>query len=250
MGKKMRKAIVMTVFNRDEYLNKTLKSWSRVKGLQDYDFYIKLEPSRREAKIISIIEKFQINHNLNIKIIKNKKQLGVLVNPWDGLDKTFESGYDFVVLAEDDIEVSDDILHYFNVLSEKHYEDPEVMAICASSYHLWKDSQETSYYEKKDAFCPLIWGTWKDRWEKYLRDSWDKDYSTGENGVGGGWDWNIYLRVLPKYKMKCIYPFVSRSRHIGKQGVHMLEENYNESVATSFKEHNDFVEYEEIDATL
>ena len=73
----MRRAIIMTAFNRDDYLRKTLKSWSKVKGLENYDFYIKLEPSNREAKITSMIEQFQINQNLNVEIIKNQDQLGV-----------------------------------------------------------------------------------------------------------------------------------------------------------------------------
>ena len=246
----MRKAIVMTAFNREDYLKKTLKSWTKVTGMEDYDFYIKLEPSNREPRIVSMIEQFQINQNLDVEIIRNQKQLGVLVNPWDGLNKMFEMGYDFVILAEDDIEVSDDILHYFSDLSKRHMDDPEIMVICASSFHLWKEGDSSSYYERRQAFSPLIWGTWKDRWNNYLRDSWDKDYSTGEDGVGGGWDWNIYLRVLPKHNMKSIFPQVSRSRHIGKNGVHMLEKNYHESVAVSFNEHNDYSGYEEKDATL
>ncbi len=246
MEKKMRKAIVMTAFNRDDYLKQTLWSWTKVQCIEDYDFYIKLEPSSRESKMVKVIEQFQINQNFNVEIIKNENQLGVLVNPWDGLDKMFEMGYDFVILAEDDIEVSDDILHYFNDLSERHLDDPEVMAICASVYHMWKESKDTEDYFKKQAFSPLVWGVWKDRWYTYLRDTWDKNYSTGTGGVGGGWDWNIYLRILPKNNMKCIYPVVSRSRHIGKKGIHMQEKDYHASVAINFNDHNDYKGFKEV----
>jgi hypothetical protein len=242
----MRKAVVFTSYNRSDYLQDTLRSWIDVANKNGYDFFFKLEPSSMQKKMEKKMISFLSEQRLHGDVINNPERKGVLLNPWEGLNTMFEQGYDFVVLAEDDIEVSDDILHFFDDLSERHLRDEEVLAICASSYHLWKDSEDISSYQKKQAFSPLIWGTWKDRWNQYLRDSWDKDYSTGKNGVGGGWDWNIYLRILPKYNLKCIYPLVSRSRHIGRKGVHMLEENYHESVAISFKKHNDYLGYKEI----
>jgi hypothetical protein len=245
----MRKAVVFTSYDRLDYLIDTLKSWRNVANKNGYDFFFKLEPSHMQKNMEDEMVNFLNEQELSGSVINNLKKCGVLLNPWESLNTMFEQGYDFVILAEDDIKVSDDILHFFDTLSEKHLKDEEVLAICASSYELWKDSEDLSSYKKINSFSPLIWGTWKNRWNDYLRDTWDKDYSSG-SGWDAGWDWNISLRIMPKDNLKCIFPLVSRSKHIGKKGVHMIEEKYTESVAVSFKEHNDLVEYEEANATL
>lgn len=242
----MRKAVVFTAFDRTDYLKQTLLSWKDVAAKEDYHFFFKLEPSTNKTRMINRIENFRIESKVNLSLIENPEKCGVLVNPWEALDMLFSQGYDFVILAEDDIEVSDDILQYFNQISENHKDDSEVLAVCASSRELWNKNDNPSNYSKHQAFSPLVWGTWKDRWYTYLRDTWDKDYSTGENGIGGGWDWNIALRVMPQNNLKCIYPEKSRSKHIGIKGVHMVREDYDQSVAVNFTKHNDYIEFKEV----
>jgi hypothetical protein len=242
----MRKAVVFTSYNRSDYLQETLRSWRDVANKNGYDFFFKLEPSSMQKKMENKMINFLSEQKLHGDVINNPERKGVLLNPWEGLNTMFEQGYDFVVLAEDDIEVSDDILHFFDELSHRHERDEEVLAICASN--LWSievDNADHTTYFKRSYFSPLIWGTWKDRWTNYLRDTWDKDYSSG-GAENSGWDWNIALRIIPENNLKCIFPEKSRSKHIGKRGVHMREEDYHASVAQSFSHHNNYLGYKEI----
>jgi hypothetical protein len=164
----MRKAVVFTSYNRSDYLQETLRSWRDVANKNGYDFFFKLEPSSMQKKMEKKMISFLSEQRLHGDVINNPERKGVLLNPWEGLNTMFEQGYDFVVLAEDDIEVSDDILHFFDELSERHLRDEEVLAICASN--LWSieaDNADHTTYFKRSYFAPLVWGTWKDRWNKY-----------------------------------------------------------------------------------
>src|SRR5690606_27286940 len=88
---------------------------------------------------------------------------------------------------------------------------------------------------KAGGFNPLNWGTWKDRWEFYIRDTWDHDYSTnnGRPGYQAGWDWNLNTRVLPSREKVCVWPGTSRVQNIGQHGTHADPNDY--PVSTSFQ---------------
>ena len=104
---------------------------------------------------------------------------------------------------------------------------------CLDNYE--KDEWSDTKISRLPIFRGQIWGTWKDVWNKYIKNTWDFGYDTSENGGPSGWDWNLTLRVLPKNNLKTIAPHSSRSQHMGINGLHCNEEIFLETQFKSFK---------------
>lgn len=229
---------VFTCNNRPEFLKDTLDHWSGVRGIEDWDLWIFVEPSERRSEVLHLIEK----STLDFKVILNEWKFGVLHNPWAALDTAFYNGADFAVLAEDDIIVSTDTVEYFTAASTMFNPD-EFLGISAFTTNA---SGDPGKLVKAPTFGGLVWGTWKETWRDNLRDTWDHDYSTN-NGVPGeqsGWDWNINTRIMPHTGKRFISPAVSRSRHIGRYGVHINPEDFDStSPSPSFVRERPAIEY-------
>jgi len=232
------KAIFFTVYNRPDYLSKTLTSWENVRGMEDYDIYFRIDPSSETENVIEQINIFSNNINSDVKIILNLEKQGCAHNTWNGFNQLFKD-YNFVILAEDDITPSTDAVEYFSFLERKYKYDPSV-AVISANYEFPGYSPYT--VSKVDVFRGQIWGTWKDRWETYIRDTWDFDYSSGDNGGPSGWDWNLTLRVLPKNNLKTIVPHSARSQHIGVNGLHCDESMFDTTQMKSFKANREWKE--------
>lgn len=238
----MKKGIFFTVYNRIEYLKSTLEQWKNVRGIENYDIYFRVDPSDITEDIIEEINNFSNNINTNTKTILNLEKQGCAKNSWNGFNDLFKS-YDFVILAEDDILPSTDVLEYFTFLERKYRDDNEIAAISAN--------YEFSGYEpyavsRVNIFRGQIWGTWKNVWEKFIKDTWDFDYSTGVNDGPSGWDWNLTLRVLPQNNLKIIVPHSSRSQHIGVNGIHCDMYLFDETQMKSFKLERPWKELQEV----
>lgn len=226
-----RKAIVFTAFDRVEYLKKTLDSWAKVRMIQEYDIYFKVEPSDKVNEICEIINNFAIKIGNIVNVDVNNKVMGCATNTWFALDKSFEI-YDFVILAEDDIVVSEDVCEYFTYLENKYKNDEDVAVISANTK--WDTTDQNSIC-KEQKFNGLVWGTWKKIWDAYFKDTWDWNYSSGGSGPSG-WDWNLTLRILPNNNLFSIHPLTSRSQHIGEEGIHCNSDIFNLTQSVSFKE--------------
>lgn len=220
--------------HRLRYLRDTLISWSNVRGLDNWYFRFHVEPDGARYDTVNIILDWIENNELSsAEIIYNDTRLGVLCNPWSAFDSAFWLGADFVVLTEEDILVCADVLEYMEKCNLEYKSNSKVLGVCGTCFHDTGDFDVT--YLAED-FCPLVWGTWKNRWSSILRDTWDKDYSTGNpDGSEAGWDWNIRRRLLPQLGMTFVHPQVTRALHIGEYGVHMRPEDFRASQAPNFR---------------
>lgn len=228
----MNKCIVFTVYNRPQYLIETLNKWINVDLINEQDIYFSIDPSEKLDSVLQIINDFKNKTNANVFIHINETLYGCAKNTWSVIDRAFEK-YDFVIIAEDDIFPSKDVLKYFNYLINKYNDDNQVAVIC-TNYE--KDNWDENKICKFDGFRVQLWGTWKDMWNNYIKDTWDFDYSTGENGGPSGWDWNLTLRVIPRNNLKSIVPYSSRSQHMGIQGVHCNSDIFESTQYKSFRE--------------
>lgn len=226
----MKFELAFTAYNRLGYLEDTVRSWNNVRKLDEWTVYFNIEPSMYQTKVVEVANDLDTTVITNI----NAERLGVLVNPWQALNDRFVSGADFVILAEDDVLVSEDVLEFSEWAAETYVDTPEILAINFFSRDGGADPDHVKKYQQ---FSPLGWGTWRDRWETILRDSWDKDYSTGNpDGSEAGWDWNIN-RILQVQNKYVIRPTKSRSDHIGQyNGTHMTPELFDSSRGINFSE--------------
>lgn len=236
------KAIFFTVYNRIEYLKPTLEQWLDVEDIVEYDIYFRVEPSEILDDILKEIESFRSKVNAHTHVIVNGEKQGCAKNTWNGFTELFER-YDFVILTEDDIFPSSDVCKYFSYL-EKKYKDDKDVGVISANYEF--DGYSDLNISKVEIFRGQIWGTWKNIWNDYIKNTWDFDYSTSENGGPSGWDWNLTLRVFPKNKIKSIVPHSSRSQHIGINGLHCDESMFSLTQMKSFKKERKWNELIEV----
>lgn len=238
----IKKCIVFTAYNRPRYLYKTLRKWENVELIKDQDIYFSVDPSEYTEEIVGLINDFKNKINSNVFIHVNENLYGCAKNTWSVIDRAFND-YDFVIIAEDDIFPSKDILKYFDYLIDKYTNDDEVGVIC-TNYE--KEDWDETKISRFNGFRVQIWGTWKDVWDKYIKNTWDFDYSTGVNNGPSGWDWNLNLRVLPQNNLKSIVPHSSRSQHMGETGVHCTPGIFESTQYKSFREDYNWQELIEV----
>lgn len=224
----MKYELVFTAYNRPDYFYSTIESWNNVRSISTWNTTFHIEPSEVQLTMADI----SLNLNTTVTTVMNDELLGVLVNPWVALDEAFESGADFVVLAEDDIVVSTDTIEYFQWASSEYQTAYDVLTLNAFSQ---LGGPKQNQVIRDGSFAPLVWGTWRDRWYDTLRDTWDKDYSTGNpDGSEAGWDWNIN-RIMQANNYCTVRPVQSRSDHIGElYGTHMTPELFGSSHGVDF----------------
>lgn len=220
----MNRALVFTAWNRPLYWQLVCQSWACV-DTTGWDVVLRVEPSEHADEMIQIFE--EESEITDYLLIQNPERYGVLVHPWVAFEELFREGYDFVVRAEDDLLVSADILRYFEFASERWADDPSIATVHAYTRALGDEFQVSIGAN----FNPLVWGTWRDRWEEYIGPTWDKDYSTnnGTPGVHAGWDWNLNTRVLPRLGKRVVGPERSRVQNVGEHGVHATPENFEQA---------------------
>ena len=225
--------VVMTAYRRPVYLRQTLESWLAVRGVENVLFTFHVEPSDRRLQVMDAIKRAQLP---NYEVVSNQTRLGVLTNPWSAFENAFTlRGADFVVLAEDDVLVSDDVVEYLTWAAAEFRDDRQVMVVSA---HSLIGGEPDGQVVREEGFSGLVWGTWADRWQGALSPTWDHDYSTGDHGHEAGWDWNIAKRVMPAAGAVQVRPVVSRSQHIGREGgAHMVAEDFALSVVTDWQQH-------------
>ena len=213
--------VAFTAYNRVGYMREVLESWSHVRGIGDAELIFRVEPNQPEMANLCR----SVSFAKSARAIDNPERYGALGNPWYAMDTGFDTGAEFVVLAEDDSIVSTDVLEYFDWAAREYQHDKSILAVCA---FWWPESGgDLRHVNRQHRFAPTIWGTWADRWHEVLGPTWDFDYSYR------GWDWNIIQRIMGD--RKCLFPAQSRSQHIGRDGgTHMTVSLFQEYQSKSF----------------
>lgn len=236
---RIRKGVFLTAANRPDYFRETMESWKSVRWNEDWTFILRIDPTEKLKEMVEIAESFDA---FPIQLQVNENRLGAPVHPWVAFEECFAGRFlDYTVSVEDDLLVSDDFIEYHEWAAEHYYLDSEIATI--SSYS--REGEDSSAVHRVTGFSSWGFGTWWDRWEDYIRDTWDKNYSTFEGYPmnKAGWDWNLNLRVLPSRNKKTIFPEVSRIQNIGVHGVHGTSDNFEYS--RSWQLHRDPVSLEE-----
>lgn len=199
-------AIAFTVSGmRPGYLDNALVSWKRVRGFKHARLVFCCEPDDgcSEQVIMS-----RLSGHPSVGIISNTERRGVSGNT----KLAFYSGLcdaDYVIIAEEDLIVSDDILEYHRWAARRYHRDRQVSGIC--SFTRWSDDAPDRVV-RAPFFNPLVWGTWLDRSELFL--------SSWAGGLGDAWDRHLLSGLVGCLGKEFIFPQCSRVQHIGKYGVH------------------------------
>ncbi|KAM8712683.1 hypothetical protein ACLKA7_013075 [Drosophila subpalustris] len=126
------------------------------------------------------------------------------------LNTTFQIGFDFVVIVEDDLNVAPDFFEYFLATHKLLKQDPSLWCVSA-----WNDNGKANVVDatrpdllyRTDFFPGLGWMLTKELWQE-LSVKWPKSF------------WDDWIRHPEQRKDRvCIRPEISRTRTFGKIGV-------------------------------
>lgn len=237
----MKFELVFTAYNRPQYFTQAINSWNSVRNLRNWRATFHIEPS----PVQNIMMNMASSLRTNVGITVNETLQGVLVNPWNAIDNAFARGADFVVLAEDDVVVSQDTLEFFEWTAVEYATGHNVL--CVNAFSQLGGGRVNQITLEDPKFSPLVWGIWRNRWFDVVRDTWDKDYSSGnEDGSEAGWDWNIN-RIIAAENLHLVKPLHSRSDHIGEElGTHMTPDLFPTSRGTNFVQIRSRQRYSEV----
>lgn len=214
-----RPVVAFTVNNRTGYLAWVLESWRETRGVEEAHLIFRCEPGCPEA--VALCEAVDFAAETTVTV--NPERFGVLGNPWQALAAGFWRS-DFVILAEEDLIVSMDVLEYLTWCRDRYRDDPQVLAVTTHQHYEQPGGVAGVMPQRFDQDPDphlWVWGTWRDRWETCLRDDWDFDYRAR------GWDWRIKDYWLMTKRMRLMAPCLSRSQHIGRVGgVHCTPDQY------------------------
>lgn len=237
----MKLTIGFTAYRRPYYLEESLASWKQVRGVENIDKFLRLDPSDMLDQQHDIIAK----SGLEIEVYDNPHRFGVMENPYQVLKLGFDRYCsDFVILAEEDLVVSTDVLEYFQYCAEE-YSPEEVLGICA--FFPNEEGDPTATF-KQENFGVWIWGTWSENWYNIIEPGWDHNYSTN-NGIAGqqaGWDWEL-SRTTMRLHRPFVHGAVSRSQHIGQfEGQHMIASDFESHKSLGFTHNRPVTEYRRV----
>jgi len=194
---------------REHYLRRALNSWGRVRGIQDAHLLFCLEPTRTVHSPFPMAEfrNFLFRNFRSFDIRMNEQVLGPTGNTKNAMVTAFTvNPDDFVILAEEDLLVATDILEWFT-WAQRYREDAQVVTVSA---HAHRSTGQPDQAVRVPWFSPLVWGTWKDRWQDFIAPGWG-----GLPDNPGAWDANLRSRIAGA-GLCTLFPARSRAQHIGQ----------------------------------
>ncbi|MEK6832891.1 MAG: hypothetical protein AABY32_02495 [Nanoarchaeota archaeon] len=214
------KTITLTVHNRPDNLIKVLDNLKKNK-LYDFSLYIGLEPGNDEC--VKVCENINF---IKTTIVRNIKVLGVRHNPYNILDCVFNLGSEINIYLEDDLEISPDIcdlsIWYYKQLNCNKIFNMDILCLNLFSWNNGDDPR--CIMLKNNGFCPWGMCITKYQWDNYFKPIWFND---NHSLNGKGWDFSVQSLLNPK--LFIAYPYISRSNHVGIEGVHSTRDIYESS---------------------
>lgn len=218
----------MPCYGRPDYLARTLDAWRAVRGVEHVQWMFVTDPHHDPdtmGQVQDLVHGFETGGTM--RRLLQPTHRGLNTNLHDALTFGFEHS-EFVVLAEDDVVPSADALEFFHWASWD-LEDSPVAAVCAFTERVEDaPAERTAWLTDGPGFRPWLWGTWLNRW-RYFSQVWDFDDNLG------GWDCHLGKDIIPGCAWPWVArPLVSRSDHIGEQGVHMHSDAYAVAQAPTY----------------
>lgn len=204
--------IAIPAFNRPDFLEKVLGALRNCTGIEDFFIVTSEEPDQGSGvhELFESIDWIEVKRHINKKVLKCAYNVPQVV--------TLALSYsDRVIVLEDDILPSKDMLKYHQILLNEFRKDERILSITAYCQNKVKPSKEDlNVIEESYYFTCWGWSTWKDRWDNFI-----SDYSPQTSSWAR--EFNLYRQ---KNKMLEIRPKISRCNNIGIRGTHVLNENW------------------------
>ena len=250
----MRIGLMLTACKRPYYLEPVLHSWAGAEGANELcGMAVALGQSPQEPEQLALIRSMAPGAHVWPDSPQAAASNGMHRAIAEATSRAFrEFNADFMILSEEDLQVSSDVLAYFRWAAETFQHDERVLAVCSHSpggqgWDPHEPAQDADADQETVRVVPYFnawcWGTWRDRWTQVLEPKWDRECDSG-GALDSGWDWHIATRILPAGNFLCAVPDASRSQNIGKDdGWSSTPQSWAFSQAQSFRETRDSPSY-------
>lgn len=161
--------IALFVYNRPDHTRRTLKFLQANYLAEESRLYIFADAAKNlaeEENVNQVLEIIKSTEGFkNIKIIQQKKNLGLAQSIINGVNELIDT-YGKVIVFEDDLLSSPYTLQYFNEALDKYQDEEKLMHISAYMYPLAKADElpETFIYRAVHSWG---WATWKRAWDHF-----------------------------------------------------------------------------------
>lgn len=245
----MRVGLMLTACKRPYYAEPVLRSWAAADGANDLcGMAVALGRSPKEAGMLSLIRGLAPGAHIYLDSPQAAASNGMHRAIAEATTRAFrEFDADFMILSEEDLQVSSDVIRYFQWAADRFAGDDRVLAVCSHSPggQGWDDGPCDDEGADQEAvrlrpyFQAWCWGTWRDRWKGELEHRWDRDCDSG-GPMDSGWDWHLATRILPATGMLCVIPDASRCQNIGElEGWAATPQSHARAQSASFREVRD-----------
>lgn len=202
------KTMTLTATNRPDGLRQTLDSLAKNAHLDEYVLFCAVEPVQTAAgqEVRKICQEIDF---MKKSVVLNPRILGVKDNPFAIQKRVFDIGSEFNIYLEDDVVLSPDAIE----LCEWYRQRPDLhTGMCLNLYNPDEsDASRPVEVVKGKRFSSLNYATTRDQWRKHFEPNWYKNRL--------GWDYSI-VDTLNQPGMFNTMPALSRSHHIGLEGIH------------------------------
>jgi len=204
--KTKKKVITMTAYKRPEYTKRVLDGLKNCEGIKEFVLMPHVEPGNEEViEMIKAVDFMECDYSIN------NIRWDINENTFRALTHGFQES-DFVIHIEDDTVPSPDFLAYMYQMKTLYEVDKDVLTICAYNKYPMEKIDQKDYHMcfRKKWFTPWGWGTWKDRWEKFIEPDWHKN--------GDKLSWDEYMNHVLRGEKDEVRPMLGRTQNIGAEG--------------------------------
>jgi hypothetical protein len=255
--------LVCSAWRRPEYLERTMASWTRVRGVGRLGGLVVALGANAATEVaqVEVIKHASHAMGLSDRTVIRHDSAAAQASP--GMHRPLGEVLDYVrtplhgcravICAEEDIVVSDDVLEYMTWALHRFEKEPLVAAVCAHDVggqgwdipgigqHGMGNPQDEAVLSPY--FNPWVWATWTGRKLDFLLDRWDWDANLGQSAWQHGYDWRI-RRLIMERGLLSVVPAASRSQNIGRDGGYYARpELFDQTQSASFRKHRDPVQY-------
>lgn len=164
--------IAIFAYDRPDHAISLIKSLSECTGFYDSEIFVFIDGPRpgEDGRFVEEVARlFSETDHPKIHIERRKENAGLKRSLSEGITKVLACR-DSVIVLEDDLVVSQEILLFFNQALAKYSSERKVFSICADL------PCECSGLKSEAVFLPTGsswgWATWSDRWDQFtLHDS-------------------------------------------------------------------------------
>lgn len=252
-------AVMITAKGRTEYLKQTLASWEAARGIADiHSFTVALGYDEKAfTEMVSLVSGWQPGCPVRIHpdstAARRSNGMGRAIAECVSGIFAANPEVEFIVMGEEDVVVSDDVLEEMLWGARRFADDKQVLLVNGHDEggQGWNEPGIGALNGDADqwamrlnqSFNPWCWGTWRDRWTEVLEVGWDYECSSG-GLLDSGHDHMIARRIIPRGNFLCLTPDASRSQNIGKFGGWAADPAKFESTqSASFRTHREPGEY-------